>query len=140
MQQVEELTKELGDYKLAQENVMYNLDKNKNEISDLMHDLQMAQKKILTIEAQKSAYEEINLGRAIDSILKAKIKGVHAPLLQLGSVEKEYSTALEVAMGGRMKNIVVDSTLVLESRLPVGSSAKRMGALPPDLNHSLYHP
>lgn len=106
--QVEELTKELGDYKLAQENVMYNLDKNKNEISDLMHDIQMAQKKILTIEAQKSAYEEINLGRAIDSILKAKIRGVHAPLLQLGSVEKEYSTALEVAMGGRMKNIVVD--------------------------------
>lgn len=108
MLQVEELTKEQGDYKLAQENVMYNLDKNKNEMSDLMHDIQMAQRKILTIEAQKSAYEEINLGRAIDSILKAKIRGVHAPLLQLGSVDKEYSTALEVAMGGRMKNIVVD--------------------------------
>ena len=29
-------------------------------------------------------------------------------MLQLGSVDKEYSTALEVAMGGRMKNIVVD--------------------------------
>ncbi len=108
MLQVEELTKEQGDYKLAQENVMYNLDKNKNEMSDLMHDIQMAQRKILTIEAQKNAYEEINLGRAIDSILKAKIRGVHAPLLQLGSVDKEYSTALEVAMGGRMKNIVVD--------------------------------
>jgi len=106
--QVEELTKEQADYKLAQENVMYNLDKNKNELSDLLHDIQMAQRKIITIEAQKSAYEEVNLGRAIDSILKAKIRGVHAPLLQLGSVDKEYSTALEVAMGGRMKNIVVD--------------------------------
>ncbi len=106
--QVEELTKELADYKLAQENIMYNLDKNKNEISDMMYDIQLVQKKIVTIEAQKSAYEEINLGRAIDSILKAKIKGVHAPLLQLGSVDKEYSTALEVAMGSRMKNIVVD--------------------------------
>lgn len=106
--QVEELTKEQADYKLAQENIMYNLDKNKNEMSDLLHDIQMAQRKIITIEAQKSAYEEVNLGRAIDSILKAKISGVHAPLLQLGSVDKEYSTALEVAMGGRMKNIVVD--------------------------------
>ena len=106
--QVEELTKELGDCKLAQENIMYNLDKNKNEISDIMHDIQMAQRKIVTIEAQKSAYEEMNLGKAIDSIIRAKIKGVHAPLLQLGSVEKEYSTALEVAMGARMKNIVVD--------------------------------
>lgn len=122
--QVEELTKELGDYKLAQENVMYNLDKNKNEISDLMHDLQMAQKKILTIEAQKSAYEEINLGRAIDSILKAKIKGVHAPLLQLGSVEKEYSTALEVAMGGRMKNIVVDDEDVARTCIDYLKSAR----------------
>ena len=93
---------------MAQENVMYNLDKNKNEMSDLLHDIQMAQRKIITIEAQKSAYEEVNLGRAIDSVLKAKINGVHAPLLQLGSVDKEYSTALEVAMGGRMKNIVVD--------------------------------
>ena len=106
--QVEELTKEQADYKLAQENIMYNLDKNKNELSDLLHDIQMAQKKIITIEAQKSAYEEVNLGRAIDTVLKAKIRGVHAPLLQLGSVDKEYSAALEVAMGGRMKNIVVD--------------------------------
>lgn len=106
--QVEELTKELGDCKLAQENIIYNTDKNKGEMSDLMYDIQAAQKNILKIEAQQSAYEEINLGRATDTILKAKIQGVHAPLLQLGSVEKEYSTALEVSMGGRMKNIVVE--------------------------------
>lgn len=108
--QVEELTKEQADYKLAQENIIYNLDKNKNEMSDLMYDIQAAQRKMLTLEAQKNAYEEMNLGRAIDSILKAKIRGVHAPLLQLGSVDKEYSTALEVAMGGRMKNIVIEDT------------------------------
>ncbi len=106
--EIEELTKEQNDCKLAQENVMYNLDKNKNELSDLMYDIQAIQRKIITIEAQKSAYDEVNLGRAIDSVLKAKIKGVHAPLLQLANVEKQYSTALEVAMGGRMKNIVVD--------------------------------
>ncbi|MBQ4078284.1 chromosome segregation protein SMC [bacterium] len=122
--QVEELTKEQADYKLAQENVMYNLDKNKNELSDLMHDIQMAQRKIITIEAQKSAYEEVNLGRAIDSILKAKIRGVHAPLLQLGSVDKEYSTALEVAMGGRMKNIVVDDVDVARTCIDYLKSAR----------------
>ena len=122
--QVEELTKEQADYKLAQENVMYNLDKNKNELSDLMHDIQMAQKQIITIEAQKSAYEEVNLGRAIDSILKAKIRGVHAPLLQLGSVDKQYSTALEVAMGGRMKNIVVDDVDVARTCIDYLKSAR----------------
>ena len=122
--QVEELTKEQADYKLAQENVMYNLDKNRNELSDLMHDIQMAQKQIITIEAQKSAYEEVNLGRAIDSILKAKIRGVHAPLLQLGSVDKQYSTALEVAMGGRMKNIVVDDVDVARTCIDYLKSAR----------------
>ncbi len=106
--QVEELSKEMDSCKLAQENIIYNLDKNKNELSDLMYDVQTAQRKLITLEAQKSANEEITLGRGIDSIIKAKIRGVHAPLLQLGSVEREYSTALEVAMGGRMKNIVVD--------------------------------
>ncbi|MBQ3642949.1 AAA family ATPase [bacterium] len=106
--QVEELTKELNDYKLAQENIIYSLDKNKNEIADLEFDIRAAENKILTLQAQKNAYDEINLGGAIDAILKAKIKGVHAPLLQLGSVDKKYSIALEVAMGGRMKNIVVD--------------------------------
>ncbi len=106
--QVEELTKEVEDFKYAQQNVVYDLDKNKNEITDLMYDIQTAQKKLLTLEAQKSAYEEMNLGRSIDAVLKAGISGVHAPLLQLGSVEKEYSTALEVAMGARMKNIAVE--------------------------------
>ena len=122
--QVEELTKEQNDYKLAQENVMYNLDKNKNEMSDLMYDIQAAQRKMLTLEAQKNAYEEMNLGRAIDSILKAKIKGVHAPLLQLGSVDKEYSTALEVAMGGRMKNIVVEDVDVARTCIDYLKSAR----------------
>ncbi len=107
--QVEELTKELDDYKFAQENVIYNLDKNKNEISDLSHDLQIIQRKMYLLEGQKKANEENNYGKAVDTILKAKISGVHAPLLQLGSVvDKKHSTALEVAMGGKMLNIVVE--------------------------------
>ena len=55
--QVEELTKEVEDFKYAQQNVVYDLDKNKNEITDLMYDIQTAQKKLLTLEAQKNAYE-----------------------------------------------------------------------------------
>ena len=106
--QIEELTKEVEDFKYAQQNVVYELDKNKNEISDLMYDIQTVQRKLLTLEAQKNAYESMNLGRSIDAIMNAEIEGVHAPLLQLGSVNKEYSTALEVAIGGRIRNIVVD--------------------------------
>ncbi len=106
--QVEELTKEVNDYKIAQQNVMLDLDKTKGEISDLTYDIETAQRKIFALEAQKNANEGANLGRAIDSILKAKIRGVHAPLMQLGNVDKQYSTALEIAMGGHMRDIVVD--------------------------------
>ncbi len=122
--QIEELQKELNDFKIAQENVMYNIDKNKNELSDLMFDIQAAQKKILTIEAKKNADEEFNLGRSIDTVMKARIQGVHAPLLQLGSVDKEYSTALEVAIGSRMKNIVVDDEDVARQCIDYLKSAR----------------
>ena len=40
--------------------------------------------------------------------MNAKLHGVHAPLVKLGTVDKEYSTAMEVAFGGRMTHIVVD--------------------------------
>ncbi len=122
--QSEELTKELESCKIAQENIVYNLDKNKNELSDMMHNVQMAQRKLLTLEAQNSVNEEVTLGRATDTILKAKIKGVHAPLLQLGTADKEYSTALEVAMGGRMKNIVVDDEEVARHCIEYLKSAR----------------
>lgn len=122
--EVDELTKELEDYKIVQQNVMYELDKTKNEVVDLSHNIQMAYRKVSQLEAQKSAYEEINLGRAIDTVLNAKLDGVHAPLLQLGKVDKEYSTALEVAMGGRMKNIVVDDEHVAKIAIDILKSAR----------------
>ncbi len=126
--ETEELQKELDDYKTAQENIMYNLDKNKNELSDIMFDIQSAQKKIVTMEAQKSAYEEINLGRPIEAVMKANIKGVHAPLLRLGRTEKEYSTALETAMGGRMKNIAVDDEDVAKNCIDYLKSSRNGSA------------
>ena len=121
--QIEDLTKELGDYKIVQQNAMYELDKTKNEIYDLSHNIQMAYRKISTLEAQKTAYDEVNFGRAIDTVLNAKLDGVHAPLFQLGSVDKEYSTALEVAMGARMKNIVVDDDDVARVAIDILKSA-----------------
>lgn len=68
----------------------------------------MAYRKISTMEAQKIAAEEANFGRAIDTVMNAKLKGVHALLVKLGKVDKKYSTALEIAIGGRMTHVVVD--------------------------------
>ena len=107
-QMVDQLAKELGDFKIIQQNTLHDLDVTKNEISDINYNIQMAYKKIASMEAKKQAFEETNYGRAIDTIIGANLKGVHAPLVKLGTVDKEYSTAMEVAFGGRMAHVVVD--------------------------------
>ena len=42
--------------------------------------------------------------------MNAKLPGVHAPIMQLGTVDDEYSIALNIAFGGRLAHIVVDDT------------------------------
>ena len=105
---VEQLQKELNDFKIIQQNALHDLDTTKNEINDLNYNVQMAYRKISSMEAKKQAFEDANFGRAIDTIMGAKLKGIHSPLVKLGTVDKEYSTAMEVAFGGRMSHVVVD--------------------------------
>lgn len=105
---IEQLGKELDDFKTILKNTLDEYDKTKNEITDMDYDLQAARKKIYQLEAIRNANEEANLGRAVDTVVNANIRGVHAPLMKLGQVDEEYSTAMEIAVGGRMAHIVVD--------------------------------
>ena len=59
--------------------------------------------------AQKRAYDDVGLGRSVDTILNAGIKGVHATLGQLLSVEDDMANAIEIALGARMRAVVVDN-------------------------------
>ena len=102
---IEQLGKELDDFKIILKNTLYEYDKTKNEITDMDYDLQAARKKIYQLEAVKQANEDANLGRAVDTVIGANISGVHAPLMKLGQVDEEYSTAMEIAVGGRMAHI-----------------------------------
>lgn len=106
-QQVEELSKELQDFKSIQQNTLQDLDRTNNEINDLNYNIRMAYNKLSNLQAKKQ-YANQSMGNAIDTVMNAKLKGVHAPLVKLGTVDKEYSTAMEVAFGGRMAHIVVD--------------------------------
>lgn len=106
--QINELSQELKDFEIAQKNCLFDLDKTKNELNDINYDINLAYRKITQLEANKRAADDANFGRAIDTIMNAGLEGIHAPLAQLGQVNKEYSTALEIAMGGRMRFIVVD--------------------------------
>ncbi|MDR1168610.1 MAG: chromosome segregation protein SMC [Heliobacteriaceae bacterium] len=103
-----QLQQELEDFKIIQQNTLHDLDKTKNEINDLNYNIRTASNKISSMEARKQMSEEANFGRAVDTVTGAKLKGVHAPLVQLGTVSKEYATAMEVAFGSRMTHIVVD--------------------------------
>ena len=105
---VNQLEKELEELKSAQQRAMIEKDNADAEINDLSYNINMAYRKISTMEAQKAAFEATNFGRAIDTVMSAGLSGVHAPLAQLGSVDKEYAIAMEVAFGGRMAHVVVD--------------------------------
>jgi chromosome segregation protein len=58
-------------------------------------------------EEQRSSFY-----KAVNTILKAqdKFPGVYGTISQLGETETKYQTALEVAAGSRIHNVVVDST------------------------------
>lgn len=106
-QLVTELEKEMQDFKQIQQNTMHELDTTNNEINDLNYNIRMAYNKLSGLQAKKQ-YANQSMGNAIDTVMNAKLRGVHAPLVKLGTVDKEYSTAMEIAFGGRMSHIVVD--------------------------------
>ncbi len=66
----------------------------------------------MQLEARQRAYEEVNFTRAVDTILKSGMQGVHGTVAQLGDVNKDYGLAMEIALGGRIQNIVVDTDQV----------------------------
>jgi len=57
---------------------------------------------------QENLYGDV----ALKKIKELKIKGIHGTIAELGHVDKKFSTALEVAAGGRIKSVVVDDDKV----------------------------
>lgn len=64
------------------------------------------------MEARQRAYEEVNFTRAVDTILRSGLPGVHGTVAQLGEVNQDYALAMEIALGGRIQNVVVDDDQV----------------------------
>ena len=64
--------------------------------------------------------------------MDANLDGVHAPLVKLGQVDKEYSLAMEIAVGGRMSHIVVDDEDVAARAIEIlkSSNAGRATFIP----------
>ena len=57
----------------------------------------------------------LSFNRAVMSILGSDIQGVHGTVSQLGTVDKKYSHACEIAAGYRLSHIVVESDQVAQT-------------------------
>lgn len=79
-----------------------------NEIKERTTQLYEYQHEASKLEMKRQVAEEQNWGRAIDKVLRSGIAGVHGVLAQLATVAPQYSLALEVAAGARLKSIVVE--------------------------------
>ncbi|MBQ9149940.1 hypothetical protein IJX73_03315, partial [bacterium] len=106
--QVETLTTEVEECKIIQTKTFEELDKTKTKKEDAYYNIQQAQKRIAILDANKNAYKSVGLGSGIETVMNAKIAGVHQPLAQLADIEEEYIDAINVAMGARAASIVVD--------------------------------
>lgn len=121
---VEQLQTEMQEFKEIQQSTLHDLDTTNNEINDLNYNIRMAYGKLSRLEAQKQVAANSASNMAIDTIMNAKLRGVHAPLMQLGTVDKEYSTALEIAFGGRLGHIVVDDEHVASVAIELLKSSR----------------
>jgi len=106
--QVKQLSEEVEEFKILQTKTFEELDKTKTMKEQTFYDIQKAQKRISILEANKNAYKSVNVGSGIETIMNAKIKGVHQPLAQLADIDSEYIDAINVAIGARAYSIVVD--------------------------------
>ncbi|MFZ3384651.1 MAG: chromosome segregation protein SMC [Candidatus Methanoperedens sp.] len=96
---------------------LIDLEKNrvqiKSVISDIENTLRTFHQEYAKSEARIRAAAEISYSGPVDAILKARkdkeLPGIYGTIAELGKVDKKYSVALEIAAGGRLQSVVVDS-------------------------------
>ncbi len=123
--QIQTLQKELEECKTVQKITFEDLDKTRTQLQDLEHNIQLSHRKIATLEANKQAYKTVALGAGVETIMNAHLEGVHAPLMQLAEVDGEFSDAIDVAMGGRSRFVVVEDENVAARAIQILKSQGR---------------
>ncbi len=86
------------------------------------------QNDIARLESRKEIISESRGTHAITLLLESGIDGIHGPVANLGEVEDQYRIALEVAAGGRLGQVVVDSDRIAAKSIDL-LKRKRAGRL-----------
>lgn len=138
--EIKELLEEKSAFEIQLNSTINNIKKHKEDLTISEDKIRKYYRQLMQLEANKRASEDANLGRAIEVVLNSGLSGIHKTLSQLGRVDKEYATALETAMGSRMRNIIVDNEHVGAKAIEhlKRSNAGRATFLP--LNKITYYP
>ena len=113
-QEIEGLNKQMAELSGDMDDLESNQAQLKSVQKDLDDTLRGLQQEYMTAEARIRAAKEVSgYSNAVEKVLKAKdmreLPGIYGTIAQLGKVDQEYAIALEVAAGGRMQGIVVDT-------------------------------
>ncbi|KAF1076660.1 chromosome segregation protein SMC [Methanogenium sp. MK-MG] len=110
--------------------------KNRSALEKVRKDIQSKEREVMRLEAQQQAAGGTG-GRALDAILG--MSGMYGTVAQLGKAPPEYATALDIAAGGRLNNVVVETDAVASSAIAYLKENRlgRMTFLP--LNKLKYH-
>lgn len=115
--ELEERKKKLQDNKRGPaniadfENAKVEIDRELKRIQDI---IQEKHTRLISLKSKLKTIKKFNQNRAVEAILKIKdsdeIQGIiYGTILQLGKTNAEYNVALEVAAGGKLQYLVVDS-------------------------------
>ncbi|WOF16536.1 chromosome segregation protein SMC [Methanoplanus sp. FWC-SCC4] len=82
---------------------------NRSAVEKIRDEARRLDRELMRLEAQQQVSGGAG-GRAMDAVME--MDGVFGTVAQLGKAPGEYATALDVAAGGRLKNVVVESDRV----------------------------
>ncbi len=85
----------------------------------LVNEQKEKQRRLDKLEAQTQATQEAQGTHATQIIMKMNLKGVHGLVAQLGQVEPKFQTALEIAAGGRLGQLVVDDDTIAAAAIEI---------------------
>lgn len=95
----------------AQREAARNVQQCRQRQNETSRQIETAENKIEFLERMQQAYE--GFGKAAKAVLKSREpwrKGVAGAVAELIDVPREYVTALEIALGGNLQNIVTEDT------------------------------
>ncbi len=110
-EEVTAATNTINGYSLRQENRVKRRDELSNELRELTSRLDSVQAKTRVFRAMERDFE--NYHKSVRVIMqeaqRGALRNIHGPVSRLIRTDDEYTVAVEIALGGAMQNIVVDT-------------------------------